>query len=77
MARQTFNVGDLSSINLIVERAGADPDVLMLGAHLDSVEAGPGINDNGSGVATLLVVAERLGGASGARGHGALCTLGR
>ncbi len=32
----------------------------MVGAHLDSVPAGPGINDNGSGVATLLVIAERL-----------------
>ena len=32
----------------------------MLGAHLDSVAAGPGINDDGSGVATLLVIAERL-----------------
>ena len=60
VARQTFNLGDVSSVNLVVERAGGRPDVIMLGAHLDSVEAGPGINDNGSGVATLLVVAERL-----------------
>jgi aminopeptidase S len=32
----------------------------MAGAHLDSVPAGPGMNDNGSGVAALLYVAERL-----------------
>ncbi len=60
VTRQPFTVGDDSSVNLIVERAGADAEVVMLGAHLDSVEAGPGINDNGTGVATLLVIAERL-----------------
>ena len=34
--------------------------IAMAGAHLDSVERGPGINDNASGVAALLEVAERL-----------------
>jgi Peptidase family M28/PA domain len=34
--------------------------VVMAGGHLDSVPAGPGLNDNGSGVAALLTVAERL-----------------
>jgi Zn-dependent M28 family amino/carboxypeptidase len=33
----------------------------MAGAHLDSVPAGPGINDNGSGSAVLLEVAQNLG----------------
>src|SRR3954452_10117700 len=33
----------------------------MAGAHLDSVPAGPGINDDGSGVATLLALANRIG----------------
>jgi len=28
----------------------------MLGAHLDSVAAGPGINDDGSGVTALLEI---------------------
>jgi aminopeptidase S len=32
----------------------------MLGAHLDSVREGPGLNDNGSGVAAALALAERL-----------------
>ncbi len=32
----------------------------MVGAHLDSVTAGPGINDNGSGSATILEIAEQL-----------------
>ena len=34
--------------------------VVMAGGHLDSVPAGPGLNDNGSGVAALLHIAERL-----------------
>ena len=34
--------------------------VVMAGGHLDSVPAGAGLNDNGSGVAALLSIAERL-----------------
>jgi Zn-dependent M28 family amino/carboxypeptidase len=37
-----------------------DDNVVMAGAHLDSVLAGPGINDNGSGSAAILEVAEQL-----------------
>jgi Zn-dependent M28 family amino/carboxypeptidase len=33
----------------------------MVGAHLDSVAEGPGINDNGSGVAAVLETAVQLG----------------
>ena len=41
--------------NILVEIAGQDINsVVMLGAHYDSVKAGPGINDNASGVALLL-----------------------
>jgi aminopeptidase S len=57
---QPFEVDGIASINVLAERAGAGDEVIMLGAHLDSVLAGPGINDNGSGVAALLVIAERL-----------------
>ncbi|MFF4812025.1 M28 family peptidase [Micromonospora chersina] len=43
------------SNNLIAEwPQGPADQVVMFGAHLDSVSAGPGINDNGSGSATLL-----------------------
>lgn len=34
--------------------------MLFLGAHSDSVEAGPGINDNGSGSCGLLTIAKQL-----------------
>jgi aminopeptidase S len=46
------------SNNLIADWPGGPSDqVVMFGAHLDSVSAGPGINDNGSGSASLLEVA--------------------
>jgi len=49
--------------NVLVELVGADPGrVVMAGAHLDSVPAGPGINDNASGSATLLELARQLAG---------------
>ena len=47
--------------NVIGEIGPADAErVVMAGAHLDSVVAGPGLNDNGSGVAAVLEVAEQL-----------------
>lgn len=47
--------------NVIAELPGKNDDnVVMAGAHLDSVQAGPGINDNGSGSAALLDIAQNL-----------------
>ncbi|MFD9910212.1 M28 family metallopeptidase [Streptomyces sp. NPDC059063] len=47
--------------NVVAETRGGRADrVVALGAHLDSVPEGPGINDNGSGSAGLIEVAERL-----------------
>ena len=44
--------------NVIAELPGKNDDnVVMAGAHLDSVIEGPGINDNGSGSAALLETA--------------------
>ena len=34
--------------------------MIVVGAHLDSVGVGPGINDNGSGSATILEIAEQI-----------------
>jgi aminopeptidase S len=42
-------------------RTGDGNRVVMIGAHLDSVPEGPGIVDNGSGVAAVLEIAKRLG----------------
>jgi len=48
-------------VNVIAELPGTnDGNVVMAGAHLDSVQAGPGINDNGSGSAALLEIAQNL-----------------
>ena len=48
---------------MIGELGAADAErVVMAGGHLDSVREGPGLNDNGSGVAAVLEIAEELGG---------------
>ncbi|HEX2073767.1 MAG TPA: M28 family metallopeptidase [Geodermatophilus sp.] len=52
-----------SSQNVVAELRGlTDDNVVVVGAHLDSVEDGPGINDNGTGVAAVLEVAESMAG---------------
>lgn len=57
-------VEETTSRNVIAQTVTGSPDdVVMAGAHLDSVPAGPGINDNGSGVAVLLETAVQLGAA--------------
>jgi Zn-dependent M28 family amino/carboxypeptidase len=46
---------------VIAETKGGDPNhVVVVGAHLDSVPAGPGINDDGSGTSALLAMAQEL-----------------
>ena len=39
---------------------GKKDEVVVVGAHLDSVVEGPGINDNGSGSSTILEIAEEM-----------------
>jgi len=52
---QNFTTGGRSAANVIAEWPYGDAaHVIMAGAHSDSVAAGPGINDDGSGVAALL-----------------------
>ena len=53
-------IGTATVRNVIAESHGVAAHVVMLGGHLDSVHDGPGINDNGSGVAALLDVARVL-----------------
>lgn len=49
--------------NVIAETRGDDSDgVTMFGAHLDSIGAGPGIQDNGSGAAMILEAALQIAG---------------
>ena len=50
-----------TTYNVIAQTKGGDPNnVLVLTAHTDSVDAGPGINDNGSGSVGLLETAVQL-----------------
>lgn len=57
---ETFR-GIATTYNVLAESTGGDPNnVVMVGAHLDSVNAGPGIQDNGSGSAAILEVAEQM-----------------
>jgi Zn-dependent M28 family amino/carboxypeptidase len=47
--------------NVIADTTTGRADrTVVVGAHLDSVTEGPGINDNGSGSATILEVAEEM-----------------
>jgi Zn-dependent M28 family amino/carboxypeptidase len=59
---QTTTDSDVrTTSNVIAETPGGNPNkVVMAGAHLDSVVAGPGIVDNGSGIGTILEVAKQL-----------------
>ncbi|MFG2894602.1 M28 family metallopeptidase [Streptomyces sp. NPDC048248] len=55
---QEFDYSGSKGYNLIADwPGGAEDKTVMAGAHLDSVEDGPGINDNGSGSAGILETA--------------------
>ncbi|MBA2303601.1 MAG: M20/M25/M40 family metallo-hydrolase [Acidobacteria bacterium] len=63
-ARQTYDVSRLPVSNIEVTlRGAAKPDeIILLGAHYDTVGGSPGANDNGTGVAALLELARRFSG---------------
>ena len=64
--------------NIIAQtKTGSTTDVVMAGAHLDSVPEGPGINDDGSGVAAILETAVQLGNSPNSTERGAIRLLGR
>jgi Zn-dependent M28 family amino/carboxypeptidase len=61
----TFNVSttttEVTQYNLIADTPTGNPErTTVVGAHLDSVEEGPGVNDNGSGSGTLIEIAEEI-----------------
>lgn len=59
--REDGGSGPARPRNVIAQTRGGDPrHVVMIGAHLDSVAGGPGIVDDGSGVAAVLEIATRL-----------------
>jgi Zn-dependent M28 family amino/carboxypeptidase len=52
--------GTKTTFNVFAETPGRADNVVMVGGHLDSVGQGPGINDNGSGSAAILELAEQM-----------------
>jgi Zn-dependent M28 family amino/carboxypeptidase len=62
--RQAYEVGGTTCCNLEVEIPGngvAD-EIVVIGAHYDSVPGSPAANDNASGVGAILALAERFRG---------------
>jgi hypothetical protein len=62
--RDRFEVNGLACDNIEAEIAGKSRELVVIGAHYDSVFGCPGANDNGSGVAALLALARRFAGKS-------------
>ncbi len=49
------------TFNVIADSVAGDPEnTIVIGAHLDGVPEGPGINDNASGSAAILALAEKI-----------------
>lgn len=57
--RDTYDLHGRACHNIETE-IGARPEILLIGAHYDSVFGSPGANDNGSGVAAMLALARRF-----------------
>ena len=64
------SAGAVVTENLIADLPGRDERTVVVGAHLDGVGQGPGINDNGSGVAAVLELALQLAERDAQLGHG-------
>jgi len=56
-ARQTFEAEGVDCANVEATLAGESSDIVIVGAHYDSVIGSPGADDNGSGMAALLALA--------------------
>ncbi|MBF8255845.1 MAG: lieA [Anaerolineales bacterium] len=52
--------GTKTTFNVFAETPGRADNVVMVGGHLDSVRQGPGIQDNGTGSAAILELAEQM-----------------
>ena len=60
--RDSYDVHGQACHNIEAEISGARPEILLIGAHYDSVFGSPGANDNGTGVAATLALAKRFAG---------------
>ena len=53
----------VKSANIVAVKTGISSQEIIVGAHYDSTDAGPGADDNASGVAVMLEVAKLIQGA--------------
>ena len=60
--RDSYELHGQACHNIEAEIHGAHPQILLIGAHYDSVFGSPGANDNGTGVAAMLALARRFAG---------------
>ena len=60
--RDSYELHGQACHNIEAEIPGAHPEIILIGAHYDSVFGSPGANDNGSGVAATLALARRFAG---------------
>ncbi len=60
--RQPFMVAGMECHNLVVEIVGGSKpeEIVIVGAHYDSARGTPGANDNGTGVAALIEIANQM-----------------
>ncbi len=58
--RDSYTMAGQSCHNIEAEIAGNRPEIIVIGAHYDSVLGSPGANDNGSGAAAVLALARRF-----------------
>ena len=58
--RDTYELQGKAFHNIEAEIRGSAPQIILIGAHYDSVFGAPGANDNGSGVAAMLALARRF-----------------
>ena len=58
--RDSYEMRGQPCHNIEAEIPGNRPEIIVIGAHYDSVFGSPGANDNGSGAAALLALAQRF-----------------
>ena len=64
VGRQPYEAGGVECANLWVQQGGTAPagEIVVVGAHYDSVRGSPGANDNATGAAAVLALARRFAG---------------
>jgi Peptidase family M28 len=60
--RDSYELRGQACHNIEAEISGTRREIVLIGAHYDSVFSSPGANDNGSGVAAMLALARRFAG---------------